>query len=381
MIHSMIHTATKTSLALLALGSLASAAPVDGHLVALRATRVHTGDGTVHENGIVMIRDGKIVEVGREVAVSKEIPLVELEGDLSPGLVVLRDHSGAASEDRDETRTVCDTMDLAHAFDADHSEVHALTHEGITTFVLAPSAGNLVGGLAAAVKPGAGVLARQVFLHVDMSSSALAFNRFPTSYAGAVMELERLFDAGEGVFGKATSGQQNVMLHAGTRAELLRACSFAGKYGLKGSLLVGSRVGEVVETVKASGMGVILPPIPIGADTRDDVSATRLSEAGVPIAFGLDARSNGPAALRFTVAAARRAGLSRDAAMKALTSDAARLAGVDGRVGTLQAGRDADIVLWSGHPADATSRVITVWIDGEQVHHDSTASDEDGGDQ
>ena len=67
--------------------------------------------------------------------------------------------------------------------------------------------------------------------------------------------------------------------------------------------------------------------------------------------------------------------------MKALTSDAARLAGVDGRVGTLQAGRDADIVLWSGHPADATSRVITVWIDGEQVHHDSTASDEDGGDQ
>ena len=89
----------------------------------------------------------------------------------------------------------------------------------------------------------------------------------------------------------------------------------------------------------------------------------------MPFGFALDAPRNGAASLRLTVGAALRAGLDRDAALRALTSDAATLAGIDAHVGLLAAGRDADLVLWSGDPVDPTSRVLAVWIDGKIVHH------------
>ena len=53
---------------------------------------------------------------------------------------------------------------------------------------------------------------------------------------------------------------------------------------------------------------------------------------------------------------------------KALTSDAAKLAGVEARVGALQRGMDADFVLWSGHPLNLTSRVEAVYVDGAAAH-------------
>lgn len=355
----------------------ARAATTQAGSIALRATRVHVGDGTVVENGLVLLTDGKIEAVGKGVAVPKDVRVVELEGDLTPGLVVLRDHSGAAGEDRDETRPLTPTMDLAWAFDPDHSQMHALLEQGVTSFVLAPSSGNLVGGLAAVVKPGARVLAREVFLHVDMSSDALAFNRFPTSYAGAIEELEKRFTDPEGVFAKAVGGEQPVMLVASSRAEIQRAVDFALRHSLAGVLAAGPRVGELAVSVKGAGMGVVLPPRGVGADPRGDASAKQLAEAGVPFGFALDAPRNGAAALRLTVGAAVGAGLSHDAALRALTHDAAKLAGVADHVGSIAAGRDADLVLWSGHPADPASRVLSVWVDGERLHHDPAPDPDD----
>ena len=51
-----------------------------------------------------------------------------------------------------------------------------------------------------------------------------------------------------------------------------------------------------------------------------------------------------------------------------MTSDAARLAGVAKRVGSVRAGLDADLVLWSGDPVDPGSRVVAVYVDGKRVH-------------
>jgi imidazolonepropionase-like amidohydrolase len=63
-----------------------------------------------------------------------------------------------------------------------------------------------------------------------------------------------------------------------------------------------------------------------------------------------------------------RAGAPLEATLDALTSDAARIAGVGDRVGMLVGGRHADFVLWSGHPLDLTSAVVAVYVGGERVH-------------
>ncbi len=355
-------------LALVSLLAPALTGAPEGGTFALRATRVHVGDGTVIENGVVVVRDGKIAGVGKGVTVDKNVVLVEHDGDLSPGLIALRDYSGAGSEGADSTRTVMETADLAHAFDPDHSSMKRLQSEGVTTVVLAPTPGqNLIGGLAAAVKPGVRVLARGALLHLDLSTSGLRNNRYPTSYAGAFEELERRFHEPQGVFARVAAGELRVLLEANNRAELQRALAFASRHGLAGILVGSSRAGELAAQVKASGLGIALGPYGPGTDSKTLASAAALARAGVPLGFALDAPGVHPVGLRWTAALCVRAGLERDAAFGALTSGAADLAGIGDRVGRIREGLDADLVLWSGDPVDAGSRVQAVWIDGKKV--------------
>ena len=72
--------------------------------------------------------------------------------------------------------------------------------------------------------------------------------------------------------------------------------------------------------------------------------------------------------LPLCAAMAAKHGLSEDAALSAITLDAARLAGVDDRVGSLTPGKDADLVITDGHPLDWKSKIQAVYIGGGQVH-------------
>jgi len=61
-------------------------------------------------------------------------------------------------------------------------------------------------------------------------------------------------------------------------------------------------------------------------------------------------------------------GLDRDSALRALTINPARIAGIDGRLGSIEAGKDADVVIWSGDPLDVLSRVERALVDGAEIY-------------
>ena len=71
--------------------------------------------------------------------------------------------------------------------------------------------------------------------------------------------------------------------------------------------------------------------------------------------------------LPICAAVAVREGLDPEEALKAITINAAEIAGIDGMVGSLAVGKDADIAVFTGHPFDYLSRVKGVWIDGERI--------------
>jgi imidazolonepropionase-like amidohydrolase len=91
-----------------------------------------------------------------------------------------------------------------------------------------------------------------------------------------------------------------------------------------------------------------------------------LANAGVPVAIqtGPGAQGIRPLPLVREAAFAVRGGLKREAALAAITSVPAKIIGVDDRVGSLEKGKDADIVVWSRHPLSPCSRAEKVWIDG-----------------
>jgi imidazolonepropionase-like amidohydrolase len=102
----------------------------------------------------------------------------------------------------------------------------------------------------------------------------------------------------------------------------------------------------------------------VGTPKRTLDAVARLHKDGVAFGFGLDAPWNHADALRLSAVLCTRAGLDRQAAWRALTADAARIAGAGDRLGRIERGLEADLVLWSGDPLDLSSRAMTVVANG-----------------
>lgn len=336
---------------------------------AFKAKVVYRGDGTAIENGIVFVKDGVIIEVGANLEIPDGAAVVTHDGAISAGLIALHSSDGAGAELNDETRTVLPEAQARFAFQPEHGDFKRALASGITSLVLAPSASNLIGGQTTVVKTSGGrVVKAPAQLMLGLSSRALNAGKFPTSYTGAIAELERRFSESEGSVGRAAGGSLPVLMDVVDRAEIMRAIAFAEKFHLKGALYGSYWAEEVVAAVKKSGLDVVCTPFDVGEGSRGVRSVVALAESGVRIGFGLDAPGRHPDSLRFGVALCIRGGLSAAAGRKALTGDAAAIAGVAGRIGRIARGLDADLVLWSGDPVSLTSSVEAVYIDGELAH-------------
>jgi imidazolonepropionase-like amidohydrolase len=367
----------------------------------IRAKTVYLGDGNRIEDGVVVIENGKIRSVGRGVEIDPNAPLLEHDGVLTAGMVVSHSYFGVGGRNNDATRSMLPEARLADAWIPGELEFAKALADGITSIVLAPTGQNLAGGQTCVVKTDGKMLKREAHLALSFSKDALNqggqtsfffFNaegepglaavddgleetggpenggRVPTSYPGALAMLRAALAAPEGAFAAAKSGGLPVLIEAWDRNEVARAASFAQKQGLKGALRGAPLAGDLVELVRASGLGVILGPFGPGQSMRSLASAAALAEAGVPLGISLAGDPIGVGSARFTAAMAVAQGLDRVAAWKALTSDAARLANVAERVGKLERGLDADLVLWSGDPIDLTTRVEAVFIDGKRMN-------------
>ena len=326
------------------------------------------GDGTAIEDGVVLVQDGVIHAVGADVEVPTGAAVVDCDGTLAPGMVALTSREGASGELIDPTRQLLPGADMVYAFAPDSADFARTLGCGITTVVLAPLPNALVSGTSAVVKTSGGqVVEERAQLAVSLSSSALRSNEFPTSYSGALSALDEAFQEPEGSIARAVGGSLPVLMDGGERDEIQRSLRFAKEHGLRGALR-GSRWAEdVVDLIRSSGFDVVCDPFDVGQDERSMRSVVALSKAGVRLGFGLDAPDRSPESLRFGAALCVRDGLSREAAMKALTSDAAAIAGVGGRVGRIARGLDADLVVWSGDPLDLGSSIEAIYVNGARV--------------
>src|SRR5207249_4438475 len=113
------------------------------------------------------------------------------------------------------------------------------------------------------------------------------------------------------------------------------------------------------------GTLVVVGPYSFGAPARVLQGAAALERAGVKVAFSGDTPRNEGNSVRVTAALAVKYGLDAGAARRWMTANAAEAAGVAGRVGKIEAGMDADLVVFSGDPLRLDSRVLGVYIKGE----------------
>jgi imidazolonepropionase-like amidohydrolase len=260
-------------------------------------------------------------------------------------------------------------------------------------------------GAVADPRKGPLVLRAPVAIHVTFSPRPAGGGAYPNSLMGVIAFVRQTLLDGQH-YGRAASapaavaaydpaldalqpalaGKLPVALQADTVAEILRALDMAKSFSLQPIITGGREAGQVVDELKAANARVILslnyptrpeslapdadePLATLRARAQAPATAAALDKAGVRFAFA-SAGLEKPADVVKNVAKAVQQGLAHERALAALTLDAARMAGVAEKVGSIEVGKLANLVVTSGDLFDEKSAVKHVFVHGWPVNLD-----------
>lgn len=371
---------------LLALGS------ADDESIILTNVRIVCVTGDTIEKGFLVIRDGKIAELGPGSTQTKG-RILDLSGKVViPGLINGASALGVVGNTNEDGEEVAPQVRILDSFDPRSGELSRARQSGVTAAFLEPGNRGVIGGVASVVKTAgasrsAMIVRDEAAIKAAMGlapaqgnfaprgSAATFFTRRPTTRMGVAWEFRKaFFDARKAqepaVMVQALAGILPVRIAASRVTDIETALQLAEELHLQVSLEEAQEAYKRAELLAAKKIPVFLRPTPPPASSEPDEfrpdTFTRLVRAGVPTA--LLAPHDKPEALLASVAFAVRDGATPAEALRAVTATPAELLGVAGRIGSVEVGKDADLVVLSGAPHEVTTRVEKVMIDGRWVY-------------
>ncbi len=345
--------------------------------LALRDVRIlssRDGQLIAVPRGTVLIQGGKIAAAGEAIPVPDGFEVLELAGRwVLPGFIDAHSQLGARGECDEVSEAITEDLRPLDAFDPWDQEIERALLCGVTAVALSPGDRNVVGGRVAVVKliperVPVPVASREAAVKASIGRAVLgnaSFPRYPTAPSGAVELFERwLRESRAGNASVGAGKKMPVVVRTESRSQADRALSLLAGAGREAILLAGRSLDRRAIDLLSPTCPVILGPFDLGDRERLLSVAAALEARGVPLAFS----SGGERRDVLTSAVlAMRAGLSLAGALAALTETPAKLFGLEGRLGRIEAGAAADIVVWSGDPFTLAARVELAIVDGEIV--------------
>jgi len=369
----------------------------------------------VIDGGVILVEAGKIRAVGGpDLPVPPGCESMDATGCVvTPGLIDAHSHigiyeDGVGWEGNDVNEgtdpNTADVRALDGINPADTAFAEAL-EGGVTTVQVMPGSANVIGGEVVTIKCIGSVVDDMVLRRPTGLKAALGENpkraygsqrKRPSTRMGnaAVMRaalskgrdyLRKLEIAAEKpdkrpdidlrmeMIAKVLRREIPLRVHAHRADDILTALRIADEFGINISLehtTDGSKVAKLL-----AGRGIPCMTGPLGGprtklETRDKGPHVPgiLAAAGVKIAIITDHPVIPQQWLRITAGLAVREGLPEDAALAACTRDAAEIIGVADRVGTLEPGKDADMVIWDGDPFEYLTKACRVFVDGRTAY-------------
>jgi imidazolonepropionase-like amidohydrolase len=180
------------------------------------------------------------------------------------------------------------------------------------------------------------------------------------------------------VMAKFLQGKLAAFVYCPTASDVLRAIELSKKYKFRMKLVLGRDTWKAADDIAKEKLEVILPADMIFWETDEEkheevlrVMPAIFSKAGVKFSFQTDMSSSGSGYLWYQAAAAVRHGLPRADAIRAATRTPAEILGIDARVGSIEKGKDANLVVLTGDPLDARTWVDQVLVEGKVVYERS----------
>lgn len=377
------------SFLLLALSTLAFAQ--EAKVTVIRAGRIHTVSGAVIDHGIVVVQNGKIVDVRPGLEIPRGATLIEADNEVVvPGFIDA--HTSVSEPGRDSDETVAPEVRAIDGYDFYASNWRQLSG-GVTAAYLSPGSRRLLSGQGAVVKtagktPDARILAARLGLRVTLGEQSknpppIYTPPVPPSADRPLLPAKRQYPASRmGEFAalrRAGLKPEPLFVQAHNEDDLVKAVLFAKELGSKLVLLDAEEAPRVADLLVEKKIPVLFNPAyspgrrDAGDSSRPGLEATgsldgaaALARAGVKFAL-IPPEDPSPRDLLFLAAAAVRHGMSEKDALAAVTLAPAEILGVADRVGSIAKGRDADLVFLGADPFAPGATVRRVMIDGEFV--------------
>jgi len=402
----------------LAAGSAAAVNPVPGTAASqpllLKNATVHSvvAAPTVQD---VLIQDGKIAAVGTNLTAPANAQVQDLTGkNLYPGLIALINQLGlieveAVRATRDDRETTATNPDLRAevAFNADSAVIPTIRSNGFSHSLIYPS-GALITGRSALMQLDGwnwqdALVQSSVGLHVNWPRMGIqtgwwvrdSVEQQQKRQAEQLAQLQDYFTAAHAYYLAEKAGlnrgrdsrwhamlsffeqQLPLFVHADDPRQMRQAMLLAQQYGVK-LVIVGGRDSWRIADELAANQVAVIYTAPYGLPTRGDEAYDQafsapgvLKRAGVKFALSLDGFWD-TRNLVFAAGHVTRYGLDPAAALRALTLDAAEIAGVADRLGSIEVGKSASLVVSNGDIFDYRGhQVEQMWIDGRAVDLDN----------
>lgn len=382
-------------------------------MIFIKNGHIYTMAGEVMENGCILIKDGKILEVGKDLKAPENAEVIDANGKMvTPGFIDAHCHLGLfeegigfegsdGNEMTDPVTPQLRAIDAINPMDISFREAY---EGGVTTAVTGPGSANVIGGTFAALKTYGHRVDDMVIK--DPVAMKIAFGENPkrvyngqkkspmTRMATASILRETLFKAKTYMDKKENEDETKrpdydmkmeamipvlrreipVKAHAHRADDIFTALRIAKEFNIDITLDHCTEGHLIAEELAHEGKSAIVGPT-FGSRSKFELQNKSfetpkiLVEAGVKVAITTDSPVIPLQYLSLCAGLAHKAGLDEMEALKAITINAAEIVGLDHRIGSIEAGKDADIVIFEGNPIkDVDYETYMTIIDGKVVY-------------
>ncbi|MBW1961541.1 MAG: amidohydrolase [Deltaproteobacteria bacterium] len=375
------------------------------------------------ENAKILFDDKKIHAVGKTISVPKHAEKIDATGKyVLPGFIDAHTHHGLfdgsigwAGEDGNEKTAPC-TPEVRgiDAFNPFESSLKDLLIGGVTCINVGPGSGNVIAGEDLVIKPVGTVVDEMIVLCPSGLKVALGENpkrvhgkqnRMPATRMGVAALLRKTFtnghnyikewnsyetkyaeakkkkkappippkhDLGMETIAKVLRKEIPVHAHAHRADDISTIIRIADEFKIKLTIIHCTEGHKIADYIASKGVAAVVGPTMYRVSKpetqeRSFKTAVVLYRSRVKVALQTDSitpMNYFPLLPMYTI----KNGLTHEEALRCVTVNPAEILGIGNRVGSLQPGKDADIVIWSGHPFDFYSKVEKVFINGKEAY-------------
>ena len=390
---------------------------------AIRNATIHPVTSAPVANGTIVFSNGRITALGTNVSVPADATVIDGTGlSVYPGMIDSGTNVGLVEID-----SVPGTVDTAELGDFNpnamaavainpHTEVIPVTRVNGITHVVSVPEGGIIAGQSALVQlagwtPPELVIKAPAAMHIrfprlrsaplsDVPQDEEAEKELRKNYTKEVDKLRDILRDAQ-AYGRAAAaragdknvrrfdrdlilealvpvveGRVPVVMHASQARDIKSAIEFADEFKLKVILSGGNDVAKMIPELKSRNIPVLLGPVLSLPQREDDpydllfTNAKALHDAGIRFAMQTQDAHNARN-LPYNAATAAAFGLAKDVALKSITIYPAEIWGVADRLGSLEVGKNASLILTDGDPLEIRTNVRRVFINGEEIPMDS----------